>query len=145
MYGDVYARSGNSSGWGTSWQLVGGGSGAATSSNALCLKGKDPLTNISEDNPASWKALGAGIWEITPNGSQYINDGTNLVYLGTLINLPASSYLTQLWIAPISGNIFVRSAAGDSWSGTWTPLRYNKNEIVQEVLAALPTWTGGSY
>ena len=143
MYGDVHTRSGNSSGWGTDWKEIG------DDSNCLTYRGKDPITSIELDTPATWNGLGYGMWEITPAGSANIVDG-GTCYIGHLINLPGTSIINQLWITPIDQNIYTRSASnttGTTWANTWKPLRTveSKEAIVEAVLDALPTWEGGSY
>jgi len=142
MYGDVHTRSGNSTGWGTDWKELG------DDSNCLTYRGKDPITSLELDTPATWNGLGYGMWEITPTGSANIVDGFSKCYMGTLINIPMSNTIYQMWLSPITQDILTRSAAsitGTTWTNTWKSIKVDKNEIVQEVLNALPTWTGGSY
>ena len=116
--------------------------------NSAMLKGTDPITDIANDTPYYWSQLGTGVFDITPAGSANIIGGNSAFYLGSLLNLVGTYYVVQLVVAPISQNIYVRSASSKtaiSWMNTWKPLSYTKQELVQGVLDALPTWEGGAY
>lgn len=113
--------------------------------NSAMFKGTDPVPSLEDDTPDFWRNLGAGAWEITGAGQANIVDGGTF-FLGTILNMPASNYVYQVVFAPVSKSAYVRTAAsGNTWNSTWTPLTYSKQELVQGVLDALPTWEGGAY
>lgn len=113
--------------------------------NSAMLKGTDPVPSLADDTPDFWRNLGAGAWEISYVGNQNIVDGGTF-YFGTLLNMPASNSVYQVVFAPMMGNVYYRTAgSGNSWSNTWKLLIPTKQELVQGVLDALPTWEGGAY
>ena len=113
--------------------------------NSAMLKGTDPVPSLADDTPDFWRGLGAGAWEITGAGQMNIVNGGTF-YFGTLLNMPASNSVYQVVFAPMMGNVYYRTAGvGNSWSNTWKLLIPTKQELVQDVLNALPTWEGGAY
>lgn len=113
--------------------------------NSAMFKGTDPVPSLADDTPNFWRNLGAGTWEITGAGQANIVDGGTF-FIGTILNMPASSHVFQAVFAPITQKVFIRTAGvSNTWVSTWTPLTYSKQELVQGVLDALPTWEGGAY
>jgi hypothetical protein len=112
--------------------------------NSTMRKGTDPVPSLADDTPDFWRNLGTGAWEITGAGQANINGGA--FFLATILNMPSSYFVYQVAFAPITNNAYFRTAgANNTWVKTWTPLFYSKQELVQSVLDALPTWEGGAY
>jgi hypothetical protein len=94
--------------------------------NSAMFKGTDPIPSLADDTPYYWSQLGTGVFDINPAGSANIKDGNSIFYLGSLLNLVGAYYVVQLVVAPISQNVFVRSASSKtaiSWMNTWKPLK----------------------
>lgn len=120
------------------------------SGDFVSLMGTDPITSLSEDTPVHWaKDLSAGYYFITANGviadkpSQY----------GYIVNYRCgNTEVFQFWLSMMYGDVYTRSGNSTGWGTTWKQVgastgsgSTDTDAIVQEVLAALPTWTGGSY
>ena len=113
--------------------------------NSAMFKGTDPVPSLADDTPDFWRGLGAGAWEITGIGQMNIVNGGTF-YFGTILNMPASNHVFQVVFTPIAQTAYFRTAAsGNTWQNTWKPLIPTKQELVQCVLDALPTWEGGAY
>lgn len=89
---------------------------SAGDKNVMSYRGQNPITSVSDDTVANWRALGQGIWLFTQ--SNRLNNQPR--QYGILVNYTGSSEVVQMWLSAGGGlQMYIRSGNGSGWSNTW--------------------------
>ena len=88
--------------------------------------GYNPITSISEDTPAKWKACGTGFAYI--GGAGVLTDSPG--NYGVVLNMVYANEVRQIWFGMYNGDIYHRGGHTTSgWSGTWKRMLDEQNML----------------